>query len=251
MMAKRLPPVLLFHGSPATGAVWKDVRTKLSERGFDVQSPTHPAHADPAAPFSGTSVRDLGEQWLSAADIPDEPVRLVGHSFGGAVALRLCLDGLIEIERLIVLEPAALPLLAAAGKTGVFDDARAVFEGYGARHRDGDPDAVETMMRFWFGKGAYEGLPDAVRSYLQSATAVNVRDINACLAETYDPDILAACDIPVTIAYGTASPALTRHLADSAEALLPSVVKRAIEGGTHAMVQTHAAEIAALIAEPA
>jgi pimeloyl-ACP methyl ester carboxylesterase len=46
----------------------------------------------------------------------DAPVHMVGHSFGGAIAVRLALARPEMLRRLVLIEPVLTPLLPLAGR---------------------------------------------------------------------------------------------------------------------------------------
>jgi pimeloyl-ACP methyl ester carboxylesterase len=80
-MAER-PQWLLLHGTPLTPAVWHDVAMRLREHGT-VTAPDLGRIVS-----SGNVQRALAEQMLANAS---GEFHLVGHSFGGQVALEMCL----------------------------------------------------------------------------------------------------------------------------------------------------------------
>src|SRR5262249_51534386 len=103
------------------------------------------------------------------------------------------------------------------------------------------------MIDFWFGTGAYAALPTAVQGFLNAAAARNSMDVKASFSETISREQLASFDRPVLIAYGEASPPLARAIATALASLLPHAQVRSIAGASHAMLDTHPSDVAALI----
>ncbi|NIL78333.1 alpha/beta hydrolase [Rhodococcus sp. B10] len=102
---------LLLHGTPLTPAVWSEVRATLSERGL-VLAPDiiPPSVADP----SGLPARLAGE--VAAQLPPDRSWHVVGHSFGGQVALELALlrPDLVARMTLLCTQDTPFPAFASA-----------------------------------------------------------------------------------------------------------------------------------------
>lgn len=110
------PPLLLVHGAGAATHSWRALAPLLAKR-FRVIAPDMPGHgfSDPLKP------RDLSLPGMARAlgallrELDITPQVVVGHSAGAAILARMCLDGLIEPERLISLNGALLPFDGIAG----------------------------------------------------------------------------------------------------------------------------------------
>src|SRR5437763_8387267 len=81
------PPVVLFHGWGLSGRPYGPVLRALAERGFRGVAPSL---AVLPAPWTLTGLAEVTADVLTAADAV--PATFVGHSFGGAVALRTAAD---------------------------------------------------------------------------------------------------------------------------------------------------------------
>jgi len=98
--------MVLLHGYPQTGHMWRKVMPALAER-FTVVAPDLRGYGDSDRPIGGYDKRTM------AADIADviralaiEPVVLVGHDRGARVAHRFALDHPSLLTRLVVLDIA-------------------------------------------------------------------------------------------------------------------------------------------------
>ena len=115
------PCALLLHGTGASTHSWRDLAPLLARR-FDVLAPDLPGHAFTGLPAAGAQAPEMGLRGMAQAvhallkvlgRLPD---LVVGHSAGAAVAIRMCLDGLIKPRRVVGLNPALLPLEGTAGR---------------------------------------------------------------------------------------------------------------------------------------
>ncbi len=100
------PPLVLLHGYPQTGHMWRKVMPALAER-FTVVAPDLRGYGDSDRPPSGYDKRTM------ASDIADliralglGPVVLVGHDRGARVAHRFALDHSALLTRLVLLDIA-------------------------------------------------------------------------------------------------------------------------------------------------
>ena len=102
----RGPGLVLLHGYPQTGHMWRKVMPALAAR-FTVLAPDLRGYGDSDRPASGYDKRTM------AADVADviealglAPVVLVGHDRGARVAHRLALDHPGLLTRLVLLDIA-------------------------------------------------------------------------------------------------------------------------------------------------
>ena len=102
------PPLVLLHGFPQSGLMWRKVAPALAAR-FTVVVPDLRGYGASSAPASqrgeGYAKRAMGadiRQLMAALGFPR--FRLAGHDRGARVAHRLALDAPDAIERLAVLD---------------------------------------------------------------------------------------------------------------------------------------------------
>ena len=100
------PGMVLLHGYPQTGHMWRKVMPALAER-FTVVAPDLRGYGDSDRPAAGYDKRTM------AADVADvirtlgiQPVVLVGHDRGARVAHRFALDHPSLLTRLVLLDIA-------------------------------------------------------------------------------------------------------------------------------------------------
>ncbi len=178
------------------------------------------------------------------------PVHLVGHSYGGSVALRLVLATPGEARSLLLLEPACYPLLQASGEAALFEELRAVNDAYIATVRAGDRErACRAYVDYYSGQpGLWERMSDAARERLIAIADVVAGSLAAAMADPTTLDDYRGLVIAVSLACGAATdPAhgrITRILAD----VIPAARLEVVAGAGHMSSLTHPDAIARLIA---
>lgn len=136
------PEVLMIHGGPqgsaAGGAAAFAAQQPLSARGWQLAAPDRPGHG--ASPSRGAEDIELDAAWV-AEMLPDDGAHLVGHSYGGCIALAAARSRPEAVRSLTLIEA---PVFAAA-PTDV--DA----EAFRQEHEDimsADLDPIERVIRF-------------------------------------------------------------------------------------------------------
>src|SRR5262245_65154527 len=93
------------------------------------------------------------------------PVHVVGHSYGGLVALHLALAGRIALRSLTLIEPVAFFLLPHAGAHEAWSEIRELGDGYAQRIASGETEAAwRQFIDYRAGRGAWDGLAGARRA---------------------------------------------------------------------------------------
>src|SRR5947209_4813108 len=96
------PKVVFVHGGEeAGGAVAFAAQFPLADR-FTLIMPDLPGHGQSPAHGRASADRDA----ILVADLLDDGVHLVGHSYGGAVALRAAARRPDAVHSLVLIEPA-------------------------------------------------------------------------------------------------------------------------------------------------
>lgn len=235
--------LLLVHGSPGNAQTWRGIAERLAPR-LRILLPTLPGHGKQPAE-DPTTVAALAESLVAL--LPDQPVTVVAHSFGGNVALRLAMRAPQRVSRMMLLEPVAMRALDLAGDAAIFDNGRRHFEAYIAAARAGTPDAIGAMVDYWFGPGAFAAMPERMRQGLNAGARINARDVAATFADDITSANLAGLTMPIRLVIGERSPPTAGRIAAAIAKLALRVEIVSLPGGTHAMPQTHVAPLAEMI----
>ncbi len=201
------PPLLLLHGTGAATHSWRDLAPLLA-RDFTVVAPDLPGHGFTQTPGGdGLSLEGMarGVAGLVKA-LGVEPRRIVGHSAGAAVALRLALDRGAGADGIVGLNAALQPFPGSEGR--IFPAmAKLVFLNPVAVRafawRAGRPGAVERLIESTGshidarGLGLYRSLmstPGHVAGALGMMARWNLQPLQADLGRVTAPLTLVAAE---------------------------------------------------------
>lgn len=245
------PPLVMVHGSPGEGRSWGRVVPHLKER-FRTICPDLPGYGGSDRLEDDVPAGRMAAMGTAVARLVDslgEPVHLIGHSFGGNIALQAAMQVQAgAVERIVLFEPVYFRALQLTADDTALKPAAAHFEDYARRATAGEPEVVRLMIDYWFGDGAFGRMPDPVRGYLSAAAARNAIDVRSCFVCTSTAADLAALKQPVTIVDGGTSQEVVRSIARALVTLLPNARTEGLAGANHGMLDTHPEAVARLIA---
>jgi pimeloyl-ACP methyl ester carboxylesterase len=243
------PTIVLVPGSCSTGAAWRPVIAALGERFRCVTtSLLGYGGTDERRTAQDTAIAHEAEAVEAVVRRAREPVHLVGHSFGGLVALAVALRRRVPLRSLTIAEAPAANLLRDFGEHRHYRAFRNMTDAYFAAFRDGNAAAVGMMIDFYGGAGTFAAWPDRVRAYAVETTPVNLLDWESVFGFRVAPADLNALDLPILVMRGENShPAVQR-----ANELVSTAVGHGslvtVAGAAHFLIATHARDVAWTIA---
>lgn len=239
-------PALALHCSLAHGGEWAGLGAALAElltlTAFDL-----PGHGKAPDVQPGEDLGETAER-MALALLPERPVDVIGHSFGGAAALRLTLNHPGRVRRLVLIEPT---LFAAAAGTPAMAENDTRLAGFAAAFAAGRPEeAARHFTAVWGAGEPWESLPERQRRYIAERIHLipaSFPVLNGDSGRILAPGRLEALDLPVLILEGGASPPVIGAIAAALAARLPKAERASVPGAAHMLPITHTAAVASAV----
>ncbi len=239
--------VIALHCSGAGAGQWRQLGAALAPH-FDLRAPEH-IGTESAGPWCGTHAFTLADEAATSIemiDAVDGLVHLIGHSYGGGVALRVALERPHRIASLTLYEPSAFYLLVGLGEAGaqahheIMGVVRATAEGVVT----GDyASAAQHFVDYWNGPGAWNALRPDIRAALTRWLPKAPLDFRALLDEPTPLSAYRDFRFPVLVLRGEHAPPPTRVAAEALADAIPSARLITIAGAGHMGPITHSADV--------
>lgn len=174
---------------------------------------------------------------------------LVGHSYGGGIALVGAIVHRHRLRAMALYEPSLFALVEQESPPpNDVDGIRNTVAASVAALEAGDPaGAGRYFIDFWMGAGSFDRMPERVRA----ATAESVRNIQGWKDALFDEptplDAFVALDAPVLLMAGSNSPLSSRAVAQRLARVLPRVELVELDGLGHMGPITHPEKVNPLI----
>lgn len=242
--------VVCIHSSASSSSQWRPLMERLADRFRVIAVDLYGSGKTPVWPqdrpmFLDDEVSLLSPVFRGAGD----RFHLIGHSFGGAVALKAALEYRDRLVSLVLYEPVLFSVLIADAPQsapaleilGVRDDTMRLVD-------EGELDAAALrFVDYWLGEGSWAATPQTRRPVLAAAMRAVKPEWHAAFSEPTLLNAFAAIDVPTLFLTGTKSKASARAVARLLTAVLPRVRVEEIEGVGHMAPVTHPDRVNPLI----
>ena len=174
---------------------------------------------------------------------------LIGHSYGGAIALKAAIADRKRVLSLVLYEPVLFSaLMADSPESAVAREILAVRDDTIRLVDQGNLTlAAQRFIDYWMGDGAWVATPESRRPALAEAMRAVKSQWLALLSESTPLRAFAAVNVPTLFLNGTKSKASALAVARLVTAVLPRVRREELEGLGHMGPVTHPDTINPLI----
>jgi pimeloyl-ACP methyl ester carboxylesterase len=235
-----MPAVLLIHSGGFTSRQWRKLAEALAPR-YRVLAPNLLGYGEEpwpnGEPFHFRQDLELLESLL---DESGEPVDVVGHSYGGFLALQLALRRPELVRSIAAYEPVAFGILGEV----VDAEARAALE---LVKRQWEPDGsgvdeawLRAFVEWWNGRGAWERLAEETRASFRVMGWKVFQEVMSLAADWTDRATYATITVPTLLLGGEHSPMTERRVIENLGAALPRATVRIFPGVGHMGPISHA-----------
>ena len=228
--------VVCLHASGSSSRQWKGLVERVGEHAR-VVAPDFYGHGETPTWNQGRALtmRDEASRVMRVLTGSSRPIHLVGHSYGGAVALHIALELPERVASLTLYEPVPFAtLFAYNARNPAAVEVRILAEGIDHALRNGFLEAAaERFVSYWSGNDAWRTLSGLQRTTIASRMPSIDRHFKALAADTTTLKDYERLRIPVLLMAGARTKASTRRLTELLAYGLPASEVEMIDGLDH------------------
>lgn len=174
-------------------------------------------------------------------------VHLIGHSFGGVVALAAAMDNIFPIKKLTLFEPVAVSVLKAFNEDRDYGQVVDFVEKYKTAYEENQKMACRHVIDFWGGTGSFDMIPNHIQVAMENMTKNNLRHWDLCQLKGNNMDDYKNINIPTQLIYGSKSNPIAKLISTTLNEQLPISDVNIIDDASHFMITTHSEQSADIL----
>lgn len=230
-------PIVLVPGSACDLRVWADQLEPLSSRHRVIaysRRYTWP-NSPPGEGADASMARQVGDLAALIMGLGVAPAHVVGHSFGGTIALFLASEHPESVRSLVLAEPGVAATLDGFTRTEPELEASQTFARALQRaFASGDRGFVVKALLDYVAPGTMPNLPTEIRTMLlENVPALQVE--RSTPRPGFTPEDVRRVAAPALVVAGDRSPSVFRRSAEFLAERLPRSALAAIPGAGHVM----------------
>lgn len=234
----RAPNLLLLHSSGATHRQWRHLVAQLGQR-WRIFAPDLFGYGETPMPDRASSphrsiVQDELDLLGGLLQQIDGPLHLVGHSYGGAVALELALAHPGRIASLAVYEPVMFSLLRDSQQQSAWHEisqvAQRQIDLVAAGNLRG---AASHFIGYWTAPGSFEVMPEAMQAAIVAGMPKVAAEFRELLRRHGMQSDFSALTMPVLLLCGSNTTCAARAVVAELRRLLPNPRFIEVMGAVH------------------
>ncbi|TQV83039.1 alpha/beta fold hydrolase [Denitrobaculum tricleocarpae] len=239
--------VIALHCSGWNAKQWRSLHDVLGPD-FELHTPENYG-TDNRGDWPGEQPFTLADEAAGAIEIIDasvDPVHLIGHSYGGALALHIALARPHKIASLAVYEPCAYHLLRQIGREGEegFAEIMELNSFVKTRVAVGDYKAAMTsFVDYWNGADAWVTMRSDLQKLMLRWAPKAPLEFYALMEESVLLGSYSELNMPVLLLRGEHTPTPTEAIAGALAEVLPNARLVDVSGAGHMGHVTHADDV--------
>nr|MBS0021086.1 alpha/beta hydrolase [Gammaproteobacteria bacterium] len=230
------PAVICIHAGYATSAQWRSLTERLANQFRIITCDMSGSGKSPTFPRAVEYTLDEEITFLSQVfDVAGDSFHLVGHSFGGAVALKAALRHRGRVQSLTLIEPTLFALLISSAPGS--DATREILTHTESVSQLADigrfEAAAQQFVDYWFQPGAWAETREDVRADIRNRMNLVRQRWDALLLDPIRIADVATIDVPALCITMQDSRDSTRELSQLLIRSLPRARTVEIKGVGH------------------
>jgi pimeloyl-ACP methyl ester carboxylesterase len=239
--------VVALHCSLSSGRQWDRLAQELGGR-HQVIAPDISGYGDNATSFAlPTTLAEEIEALSPRLSESGEPLHIVGHSYGGALAFKIATDTRYasRVRSLTLIEPVLPTILMESGSDRRLYEhfARLGYAIYEDLWKGCSMEAIEKFLTFWRGSGPEERLSSNALARLVEQAEKLAFDFASVLAEQNVTSAAAAIRVPTLLISGGLSPYLTQRVVGRLASTISGADTKYLPAAGHMLAISHAPSI--------
>ena len=221
--------VLMLHSSLSSGRQWQGLKLAL-KADYQVLNPDLLGYGSNTSSYPRPMqlTDEANQLWPLLEGKPAGSVILIGHSFGGALALHMARTRPEIFKALLVFEPVAFHLLKTAEPALYLQVQQLSQQMLSINPQD----AAALFINYWQGDGYFSHLPAVMQQKLTTQVGKVAADFEALSGEPATlNDYATAIHCPVLLLSGEQSQLSARRLATMLAGALPCVEFQTVKTG--------------------
>jgi pimeloyl-ACP methyl ester carboxylesterase len=242
-------PLIALHGGGSSGAQWQRLAAALQHERRVIAPDLIGFGRTGAWPQAGGLTHDLQADLVAALMEANGggAMDIVGHSYGGATAVRLVLRRPELVRSLVLVEPLLATLLRDAADP-LFGEYRDMAEGFVQHARAGqDEEAWALFLDYRNGPGTWAGMAEKARARFLGQTAQTVEGFLSNLSNPTELDDCRRMLVPTTVVCGADTTAPDRRVTELLREAVPGCRYAVVPGAGHMSPLTHPEELARIV----
>ena len=228
-------PVILIHSSVSAHRQWRALSESLKDR-YRVLAINLFGYGETTS-WPGDSPQSLYAQAqlvIALCEDLSSPVHLVGHSFGGSVALKAAMLLGSRVANLILLEPNPFYLLGQNGRTKAYLESRSLRDHVKCFGSLGDwLKVAERFANYWLGDGSWSTMNEKRRAAFAEYLPPNFHEWDAVMEEKTTIEEWKAISAKTLVVSDKATRLPIREIVDIFAQACPHWSFRSITEGGH------------------
>ncbi len=242
------PPVIPVHGSMSSARQWRTLSEVLRGRHRLLMPDLLATGAGADSPAGAFNFAEDVALTAALIDLAGEPVHLIGHSYGGVVAIKAAFARRTRLASLTLIEPSCFHLLAQESETEYAEilDAQAAQQ---AALKRGDRDgSAEGFIAYWMGPQAWAAMPERRRAAMVEGLPKLAEDWRGTLNNETTLDDYRGFTVPTLLLRAKDTRRPSFRIVDLLRAALAAAAVVEIDGGGHMSPLTNPGPVNAAIA---
>lgn len=240
------PLLILLHAAGSSGAQWRGVLGELGAR-FHTLTPDLWGHGKTSFwPDPETLVHERQAELVKRIldEVGAESIDLVGHSYGGAGAIRLVLDHPEMVRSLVLIEPMMACFLRELGETDALAELEGIQDQFrAALAKDGPEAAWKGFLDFRNEPGTWEGYEEKTRQNFIRKTPSQIANFNANANNQTKLEALDAIKTPTLVIRGVDTSLYDMRMSEIVAENIPGAEFLILEDAGHMSPLTHPARV--------